>query len=284
MRRKALSLVILITIAFAIQAAETKYVMVGDIKVAYQEYSAGEPLLMIMGYGSTMDIWPGDLISKMSEDYQVIIFDNRGMGETTTGTKEFSIELFAEDSAGLLDALQISKANVVGWSMGSYIAQELALNFPAKVDKLVLYGSTFGGKQEVDPTPQTLAVLNDYSGTPQQIGERFFRLLFPAEFLEKNPEFYKTFPQPKEHSSPENMGRQSLAIQNWPGSSGRIDKTKIKTLLLCGTEDVIVPPQNSVALAQAIPDSWLIQVTGAGHGLMYQNTKKMVEILKLFLK
>jgi pimeloyl-ACP methyl ester carboxylesterase len=285
MQQKGLFILILILIiAIGIQAVETKYVQVEDIKIAYQEYGSSDALLLIMGYGSTMDIWPEELITKMSAEYKVIIFDNRGMGNTTAGTKGFSIKQFAEDSAGLLAALKIEKANVMGWSMGSYIAQELAINFPAKVEKLVLYGSTFGGKQEVDPTTQTLAILNDYSGTPQQIGERFFKLLFPVKFLQDNPEFYKTFPQPKEHSTPEDMGKQSMAIQKWSGTFGRINNTKIKTMFLCGTEDVIVPPQNSVDLAHDIPNSWLIQVDGAGHGLMYQYTERMINILKLFLK
>jgi len=277
-------LILILLISINVQAAETKYMQVDDIKMAYQESGTGDTLLLIMGYGSTMDIWPGTLVDQLAQDYKVIIFDNRGMGNTTAGSKEFSIALFAEDAAGLLNALKIEKANVLGWSMGSYIAQELAIRFPSKLRKLILYGSTVGGNQEIEADPETLAILNDYSGTPEQIGERFFKLLFPPEFLTANPEFYKTFPVPKEHSSPENMGKQSMAIQNWPGTIGRINNLKIKTLLLCGTEDVVVPPKNSVELAQIIPNSWLIQVDGAGHGLMYQDPKSTVEIIKIFLK
>lgn len=254
-----------------------------DITIGYHMYGSGSPILMIMGYGSTMDIWPPELISELSQTHQVIVFDNRGMGNTTAGTKEFTIAQFAQDAAGLLDGLHIKSANILGWSMGSYIAQEFAIRYPSKTSHLILYGSTIGGKDEIAPTAATLAILNDYSGTPQQIGERFFNLLFPASFLTQNPTFYKTFPQPKEHSDPQSMGKQSIAIGKWPGTAGRIDSLSVKTLILCGTEDVIVPPQNSLMLAEHIPGSWLVRIEDAGHGLMYQNPKEMGSLVNLFL-
>jgi pimeloyl-ACP methyl ester carboxylesterase len=80
-----------------------------------------------------------------SSNYSVTIFDNRGMGNTTAGTKQFSISQFAKDTAGLLDALKIAKADVLGWSLGSYIAQELTLTYPDKVSSLILYASGCGG-------------------------------------------------------------------------------------------------------------------------------------------
>lgn len=266
-----------------LNAEDIQKINVDDISIAYRVYGSGEPLLLIMGYGSTMDTWPPELITKLANNYKVIVFDNRGMGGSTAGNKQFTLSQFAEDSANLLNGLKIDKANVLGWSMGSYIAQEMAISFPDKIDKLVLYGSTIGGKLEVPADSTTIAILNDYSGTPQQIGERFFKLLFPAGFLEHNPEFYKTFPIPKEHSSPESMGKQSQAIGLWKGTEGRINNIKLETLILCGTLDVIVPPQNSLILTKEINNSWLVRVDGAGHGLMYQYTDKTVEILKAFL-
>ena len=83
----------------------------------------------------------------ISSNYSVIIFDNRGAGNTTAGAKQFSISQLAKDTAGLLDALKISKADVLGWSMGSYIAQELTLANPDKVNNLILYASGCGGKK-----------------------------------------------------------------------------------------------------------------------------------------
>ena len=84
----------------------------------------------------------------------MIIFDNRGVGNTTTGTKQFSIQQFANDSAGLLDALKIQKADILGYSLGSFIAQAVTTSYPEKVNKLILVASTCGGKENIPKPPE----------------------------------------------------------------------------------------------------------------------------------
>ena len=85
-------------------------------------------------------------MNQLALNHTVIIFDNRGVGNTTSGTKSFSIQQFTNDTNGLLDALKIPKADVLGFSLGSLIAQELTITHPEKVNKLVLYGSSCGGR------------------------------------------------------------------------------------------------------------------------------------------
>jgi pimeloyl-ACP methyl ester carboxylesterase len=112
-------------------------VTVGDIDIAYKQIGKADakPIILITGGGATMDMWNPLLLEKLtSANYKVIIFENRGVGESTVGTKEFSISQFANDTSGLLDTLRISKANVLGWSMGRFIAQQLALTNPDKVE------------------------------------------------------------------------------------------------------------------------------------------------------
>ena len=82
-------------------------------------------------------------------NHTVIVFDNHGIGETTVGTKPFSIEQFANDTAGLLDALHIEKADVFGASLGSFVAQELTLKYPQKVDRLILHAIYCGGNEAI---------------------------------------------------------------------------------------------------------------------------------------
>jgi pimeloyl-ACP methyl ester carboxylesterase len=135
----------------AIDSAVMEKVSVGDIDIAYKVFGEGDPLLLIMGYSGTMDLWSPEVLAELAAHYKVIIFDNRGMGNTIASGKKFTIELFADDTAGLLDALDIERSHVLAWSMGTNIAQELVLNYPDKVDKLILYAADCGRRDSGNP-------------------------------------------------------------------------------------------------------------------------------------
>ena len=131
---------------------KTQVVRVGDIDIAHKTFGSGTPLLLINGFAAPMDFWDPTLLKKLATNHTIIVFDNRGIGDTTSGDKVFSIKQFADDTAGLLEALKIKKADVIGWSMSGMIAQELALAYPDKVGRLVLYSSTCGGIRELSIT------------------------------------------------------------------------------------------------------------------------------------
>ncbi|MDQ3903302.1 MAG: alpha/beta hydrolase, partial [Thermoproteota archaeon] len=137
------------TSSFDVQNIPAKKVNVGDINIAYKLFGKGDPFLLISGSGLVMDAWDPTMLRDLASNHTVIIFDNRGVGNTTAGDKPFSIAQFANDTAGLLDALKIQKADVLGFSMASFIAQELALLHPEKVNRLVLYGASCGGKENI---------------------------------------------------------------------------------------------------------------------------------------
>jgi pimeloyl-ACP methyl ester carboxylesterase len=263
---------------------EAKTIPVGDIDVAYELFGEGYPIVLIMGYSGTMDLWAPAVLQGLATHYQVIVFDNRGMGKTTASDKDFTIELFADDTAGLLDALNIGCAHVLGWSMGTCIAQELALSHPDKVNRLILYAADCGGKEAIQPSPEVLEILADTSGTLQERGERLFKLLFPVKWLQEHPDPGTYFPMPTETSSPENIQRQYKAIDNWTGTFTRLPQITQDTLLIAGTDDVIPPPENSFIIAERIPGAWLVQLKDAGHGLMYQYPEKFSRIVLTFLQ
>src|SRR5918997_5829795 len=135
-----------ITNSLDIQSIPSKKVHVGDIDIAYKIFGKGDAILLISGSGNVMDVWPSSMLQELSLNHTVIIFDNRGVGNTTTGTRPFSIQQFANDTVGLLDALKIQKTDVLGFSMASFIAQELTLMHPEKVNRLILYGASCGGQ------------------------------------------------------------------------------------------------------------------------------------------
>ena len=259
-----------------------KKVTVNDIDVAYKETGKGYPLILIMGSVSTMDLWSPELIAGLAKNNRVIIFDNRGIGSTSSSDKEFSINLFADDTAGLLDALSIKKANVLGWSMGTYIAQELALKYPDKVNKLILYAADTGGAEAVFNS-DVIAQLTDTSGTDMERGERLLKLIFPGDWLKENPDPRKYMQMSTEKVSPESIEKQGIACGNWTGTFSRLSQINMPVLLIAGTDDIIAPPQNSVMMAGKLPSSWLVQIKDGGHGLMFQYPDKFVKVSDFFL-
>lgn len=263
---------------------EAGSVPVGDINIAYRALGQGEPVVLIMGYGATMDVWDPHFLENLSSKYRVIVFDNRGMGNTTAPPGNFSIAQFANDTAGLMTALGIDKAHVLGWSMGSFVAQEMAIRHPEKVNKIILYAGDCGGKEAVAPSPEVLKDLSDSSGSPEESGMRLLNLLFPKDWLATQPAFYKWFPIPKETSLPENIERQMQAIATWPGTYEQLGSIKSPALVVTGTEDVVTPPENAFILAQKINGSWLVQFNGAGHGLMYQYPDRLAKIIEDFIE
>src|SRR5215212_7086074 len=180
--------------------AQTEHVQVGDINIAYKRFGQGKPILFISGTSQTKDAWePTLLLQLAATNHTVIVFDNRGIGETTVGTKPFSIEQFANDTAGFLDALQIEKADVFGASLGSFVAQELSLNYPEKVDRLILHATYCGGNEAVYASGQAFESIMTLSSpqvllnmTAEQQAMILAPIMFPPEWLEEHPEILNT--------------------------------------------------------------------------------------------
>src|SRR5215218_5573324 len=144
-----------------IQNTTEKIVQVGDIDIAYKMLGKGDPILLISGGSADKNAWDPSFINDLSSNHTVIVFDNRGVGNTTIGSKPYTIEQLANDTAGLLDALKIQNANVLGYSLGSYIAEQLTITNPEKVDRLVLVGSSCGGKDSTPKPPEFLRLQSE---------------------------------------------------------------------------------------------------------------------------
>ena len=135
-----------------IQDIPVKKVHVGDIEIAYKMFGKGDPILLFNGASDNMDAWDPSFLSSLSSNHTVIVFDSRGIGNTTTGSKPYSMQLLANDTAGLLDALKIQKADVLGYSLGAFITQQFAISYPDKVNRLILVAGSCGGKDGI-PKP-----------------------------------------------------------------------------------------------------------------------------------
>jgi pimeloyl-ACP methyl ester carboxylesterase/predicted secreted protein len=125
-------------------------VSANGIKIGYKLSGSGEPLVMIMGLGGTMDLWPQKIIEALSQKYQLILLDNRGMGQTTGNDVPFTYKLFADDVIGLLDALGVKKTHVLGYSMGSTITQKLLMEYPQRFNKAIIHATSTDGSNVVE--------------------------------------------------------------------------------------------------------------------------------------
>ena len=262
-------------------------ITVGDISIAYKQIGKADakPIILITGGGATMDMWNPLLLEKLtSANYKVIIFENRGVGESTVGTKEFSISQFANDTSGLLDALRISKADVLGWSMGGFIAQQLALTYPDKVDNLILYTTSCGGPNDRPTPPEVMQIVTNTSMSQEERMQKLAPLFFaPASWFKAHPDYLNYFRIPKEFPIPQQIHLQQLdAAATWTGTCNALSSITQPTLVIVGTDDDAAP--DSLTLAEGIPGSWLIRIRDAGHGLMYQHPDEFNRILMTFLE
>jgi len=210
------------------------------------------------------------LLKELSANHTIIVFDNRGIGNTTSGERYFSIKQFANDTAGLLEALKIKKADVIGWSMGGMIVRELALAYPDKVGRLIIYSSTCGGIESKPPTQEVLTLFANPSGSSSEKIQSFLPLLFPLKWRTQNSDYLESLPKIPEIISDEALNQQLNAIIDWAGTCNQLSNIEHSTLVIVGTDDVFAVPANSVLITERIPGAKLVQMEDGGHGLMFQ--------------
>ena len=272
----------------SINQADLKKVIVGDIEIAYKTFGRGEPILLISGSGNVMDVWPPYFLKVLAKDHKVTIFDNRGVGNTTEGTKPFSVKQFANDTLGLMKVLGIQKADVLGFSMGSFVAQQLVITYPEKVNRLILYGSSCGGQEGIPQDPKIISILSDFVNNHTKDASAFLEVTFPLKWIKENPNFLELIPKTSETILSSTVKKQfeineDWLSTNWSGVCDLLQNVTKPSLIITGTEDKAIPSGNSLILVDKIPGSWLVQIEDAGHGLMYQYPEIFTEIVGTFL-
>lgn len=239
-------------------------IKIGDIQINYEIHGKGEPLVMIRGYSSSLKMWLFQ-VPDFSKEFRVVLFDNRGAGETDKPDIPYSIRMFAEDTTGLMDALEIDSAHILGISMGGMIAQEIALNYPKRVKKLVLCATTVGA-HGVNASPEIISKL---VRDPNMSEEEFYRRMVPVivakDILENRKDLVeKVFQMYVENAAPEYANRHQIEAVMFFDSYDLIPRIKVPTLVLQGVDDVLIPPENARILAERIPNAKLVFIEG-GH-------------------
>jgi pimeloyl-ACP methyl ester carboxylesterase len=260
-----------------VKTAHTKMGTVG-----YREVGSGPPLLMIMGFAGTMETWDPRLVDALAHDYEVVIFDNAGIGHTQGLRPPLTIDAMADQSSALISALNLGKPDVLGWSMGSMIAQALAVLHPAQVNRLVLCAG-YPGTGTVTPAKKYIRDLTN--GT----SARALAVLFPPNQRSAATGYGLSLSSwPKAAGAAAGViAAQEAAITNWwsggdPGGQ-RTSGISSPTLILDGAEDRLDPQANARRLNELIPGADVYLYADAGHAFLFQDEAVVTSKVEAFL-
>jgi pimeloyl-ACP methyl ester carboxylesterase len=239
-------------------------VKANGIELYYEKTGEGPYLILIEGLGASLYLWEKQ-IPELSKHFTVIAYDNRGVGKTDKPAGPYTINMMAKDLAGLMDALDIPKADILGVSMGGFIAQEFTLLYPEKVNKLVIAATSAGGKDHVPMSQETLSLVLAASGESRDIIKKKLALVYTKEYL-SNKETIEHLVDLRIQNpqSPEAYQAQAMAGMTFDRSE-EVKNINKPTIILGATEDLLVPVQNSYNLNKKINNSKLKIFKGYGH-------------------
>ncbi len=253
---------------------------VKDITISYAVEGRGEPLVMIMGFSAGRAGWTAQ-IPFFKKHYQVVTFDNRGVGKSDKPSGPYSTRMMADDTVGLMDHLGIQKAHIMGASMGGMIAQELAINYPERVNKLVLactYACQDGASGDT-PEQARLAKLPPHKLAGAMIGLALNRPIYrytfgligaiQARFMNSDAK--------------QGIAGQIEACRSHD-TLERLGRITAPTLVIVGTADRIIAPVSSEIIAGKIPKATLVKMEGGSHSFPMEMKKefnaKVLEFLE----
>ena len=240
------------------------YVTTAGATIYWEEHGAGDPLLLIMGLGATLEWWRR-LVSILAPCYRTIVYDNRGVGRSDVPPGPYSIPVMAEDAVAVLDAAGIAAAHVFGASMGGMIAQELALNHPSRVRSLILGCTACGGPQAVPATKEVALALRARADVTR---EQAMWVMAPYIFDASTPrERVAEDIAVRLDTTVTNDGyfAQLQGIRAWAGTHDRLAGITMPTLVIHGETDQLVPAENGRIVAKAIPHARLVMIPHASH-------------------
>ena len=260
-------------------------VFANGIKIYYEIHGTGDPLLLIEGLGYASWSWFRQ-IERFADSYRVVSFDNRGVGNSDKPDIPYSIEFMADDVARLLESLSIEKAHILGVSMGGYIAQTLAIKYPHKVKSLVLGCTSFGGPQSVPLTEEALQSMLKVEGlNAEEVIRQGFKVAISPEFVRAYPEVIDQLVAWRlVNPTPRYAWERQFAAATAFDVGSQLNKIKAPTLVITGSEDIVVPPQNSLMLAERIFGAQLVIIPGGGHLFFIENAEEFNETVIEFLK
>lgn len=257
------------------------FAKINNVEINYHTVGDGQPLLFIAGLGVDNMCWIYQ-VPKFQEFFKVIVFDNRGIGKSTGSIAPYSIRMMADDAVELLKYLNIEKSHIVGTSMGGMIAQEIAINYPNMVDKLVLC-STFakpqnmveiimkGVKDIIGYNALDIFGINPHRLVFEKLFSYLLQQIFSEEFLLENKKLIEETLRKylSKLTYVETFLKQTGAVYTH-NTFDRLNLIKAETLIITGMEDKLVVPECSDILAEKISRSKLRKIEHAEHGMHFE--------------
>jgi pimeloyl-ACP methyl ester carboxylesterase len=254
------------------------------VRLAYDVDGAGPPLLLIHGLGYGRTGW-GGLPDRLARRFSVIRFDNRGVGDSDVPSGPYDPHGMAEDAVAVMRAAGFERAHVLGTSLGGMVAQELALSFPERVDRLVLACTQPAGADTM-PLPQR--AIDAFARFPTMEPAAGLRLMVENSLADttvaERPELVdEVFAYRLENPPPlDGWLAQAQANLGW-NVVDRLGELRMPTLVLTGTADNVVDPKGSDLLAERIPSARLERFVGCGHLFFWEQPQQVAAVLEEFL-
>jgi len=278
------------TSAYANPKPTTKTITVGDAAIAYRILGGktATPLVLLSPLGSTLDDWDPAVIDGLAKSSTVIVFDNKGVG-SSTGKTPASIAEMAQDAVSFIKALGYSKVNLLGFSMGGFVAQEIVETEPQLINKLILVGTGPQGSEGLAEIGQKLQGAANLSPKEVFLGGLFA----PTESSRKLGEasFARIAAKTEGRDLPlskESFGAEFAAVLGWaqPDTAGfaRAKSVTNPVLIFGGQCDFFIPVVNPVKLYEAFPNARLVLLPDAGHASFFQYPGLFVQEAANFLK
>ena len=255
------------------------------MRIAWERHGSGAPVLLVHGLGYARWGWE-PVLPALAERFDVILFDNRGIGESDAPPGPYSVPELAADAVQVLDEAGVERAHVVGTSLGGMIAQEVALAYPDRVDRLVLACTTPGGPRAY-PMPQVTVDLIGRRATlePSVALRLFVENALARTTVETRPEIVERI---LAHRIATTQAPTAWAAQAAAGATfealDRLGGLAAPTLVQTGTDDVVVDPHNARLLCELIPGSRLETFDGCGHLFFWEEPERFVASLAAFLE
>jgi pimeloyl-ACP methyl ester carboxylesterase len=264
--------------------AATREAVNRGVRLAYEVRGDGAPVLLVHGLGYGRWGWE-PVADSVAEDFLVVLFDNRGIGASDVPRGPYTVRALAEDAVAVLDAAGVERAHVVGTSLGGMVAQELALSFAERVDRLVLACTTPGGLGSYPMPAQTVALMLEAPGLPVEVALRRFveNALAPGTVAER-PELVERIYALRLANPLDLAGWQAQAAAGTTFDAlARLGAIAAPTLVVTGTDDNVVDPRNSELLARRIRGALLERLPGTGHLFFWEEPERFSRLVTEFL-